>query len=139
MLSIRWWYDSRVSSTTWTLTVPPRALRPAALSDVQPLLERLVESFGSNRLARLIGVGTGTVTNWRAGRRAISPEYVERILDLHDVMTRALQLMDPAVIPDWFEGSEPFLQYARPIDVLALQGAGPLIAALRSIAAEASA
>jgi uncharacterized protein (DUF2384 family) len=109
------------------------------LSDLQPLLERLIASFGSNRLARLIGVRTGTVANWRAHRRAISPEYVQRVLDLHDVMTRALQVMDPAVIPDWFDGNEPFLEYARPIDVLALQGSGPLIAALRSIASEASA
>ena len=126
-------------STTWTLNAPPRTLRPRALSDVQPLLGRLVESFGSNRLAALLGVGTGTVTNWRARRRAIRPEYVQRILDLHDVMTRALQVMDPAVVPDWFEGNEPFLQFARPIDVLALHGSGPLIAALRSIAAGASA
>jgi uncharacterized protein (DUF2384 family) len=124
-------------STTWSLSAPPRVIRPRPLNDVQPLLERLIESFGSNGLARLIGVRTGTVTNWRSRRRAISPEYVQRILDLHDVMTRALQIMDPAVIPDWFEGREPFLDDARPIDVLALRGSAPLIAALRSIAAGA--
>jgi uncharacterized protein (DUF2384 family) len=126
-------------NASWILKAPPRTRRPRALSDVRPLLERLVASFGSNNLARLIGVGSGTIANWRARRRTIGPDHVQRLLDLHDVMTRALQVMDPAVIPDWFEGNEPFLHYARPIDVLALQGSGPLVAALRSIAAQASA
>jgi len=121
------------------LDAPPSAARPEALSDLHPLLERLVTAFGSNRLARTLGVGAGTVANWRAGRRTIGSEHAQRLLDLHDVMTRALQIMDPMVVADWLEGNEPFLDDARPVDVLVLKGSGPLIAALRGIAAGASA
>jgi hypothetical protein len=34
---------------------------------------------------------------------------------------------------DWLVGNEPFFGGARPIDVLASQGASPLIAALAAI------
>jgi uncharacterized protein (DUF2384 family) len=34
---------------------------------------------------------------------------------------------------DWLVGNEPFLDYARPIDVLVARGSGPLIEALEGI------
>jgi uncharacterized protein (DUF2384 family) len=116
----------------WTLPVleiePPK--NPGALSDVLPLLERLVAAFGTRPVAKLLDAGAGTVSNWKGHRHAISPEYAKRIIELHDVMVRALQVYKPRTAMDWLVGNDPFLDHARPIDVLVKHGAAPLIVAL---------
>ena len=120
---------------TWTLPVlqidPPK--NPAALADVIPLLQRLVSAFGTRRLALLLGVEPGAVKNWIQRRRKLSDESATRVIDLHDVLTRALQIFQPRTAMDWLVGSEPFLDHARPIDVLVTRGSAPLIEALRCI------
>jgi uncharacterized protein (DUF2384 family) len=120
---------------TWSLPIlhidPPK--NPGALSDVVPLLERLVSAFGTRQLARLLAVEAGTVSNWIARRRNISHDLAKRIMDLHDVLTRALQIYGPRTAMDWLVGSEPYLDHARPIDVLVSRGSGPLIEALEGI------
>jgi uncharacterized protein (DUF2384 family) len=123
--------------TIWALPVleiaPPK--NPHALSDVLPLLVRLDAAFGTRRIAKLLDVGSGTVANWKSGRHAISPEYARRVIELHDVLVRALQAFQPRTAMDWLVGNEPFLDGARPIDVLVTRGAAPLIEALASIEA----
>jgi uncharacterized protein (DUF2384 family) len=118
--------------SSWTLAIDrviaPR--HPGALRDPVPLLRRLADGFGQRALARLLDVGTGTVTNWLAGKRAMSAPMTKRVLDLHDVFSRALQIYEPQVAVDWLLGSDRYLGDRRPIDVLVLQGAGPLIEAL---------
>jgi uncharacterized protein (DUF2384 family) len=110
---------------------PPK--RPEALTDLVPLLDRLIGAFGTRRLALLLDVKAGSVTNWAARRRNLSPESRQRIMDLHDVMTRALQVFQPRTAVDWLVGNEPFLDHARPIDVLVARGSAPLIEALKNI------
>jgi uncharacterized protein (DUF2384 family) len=125
--------------TRWNLAVleiePPK--NPKAWTDVVPLLERLESAFGTRSVAKLLDVGTGTVTNWKRRRHAISPEYAKRVIELHDVLVRALQVFQPRTAMDWLVGNEPFLDGARPIDVLVARGAAPLIAALAGIEATA--
>jgi len=120
---------------TWTVPVlqidPPK--NPRALADVIPLLERLVSAFGTRPLARLLDVEPGTVTNWKTRRRNLSEDSAKRIMDLHDVLTRALQVFQPRTAMDWLVGNEPFLDHARPIDVLVARGSAPLLEALRGI------
>lgn len=110
-------------------------LRPAAatLADVHPLLARIVEALGANAAARLLGADRAQVSRWRAGTEAISAEMGRRIVDLHDILTRALRVFDREAAALWLVGSEPLLGGARPIDVLVLQGAAPVIAALDGI------
>jgi putative toxin-antitoxin system antitoxin component (TIGR02293 family) len=124
---------------TWSPLVleiaPPK--NPGALSDVLPLLERLDAAFGTSAVAKLLDVGSGTVTNWKKGRHTISPEYAQRVIELHDVLVRALQIFQPQIAMDWLVGAEPFLDGARPIDVLVSRGAAPLIDALAAIEATA--
>ena len=119
---------------SWTITLDrvsvPR--RPEALRDARPLLARLGEAFGQRALGRFLGVGSGTVSNWLSGKRAMNAEMTKRVLDLHDVMSRALQLYDARVAVDWLIGTDPYLGGARPIDVLVLRGAGPVIEALEA-------
>lgn len=121
--------------TTWTLAVlqiaPPK--NPGALADVVPLLERLVAAFGTRPVARLLDVQPGTVTNWTSRRRNIGHDMAKRIMDLHDVLTRALQVFQPRTAVEWLVGNEPFLDHARPIDVLVSRGSAPLIDALEGI------
>lgn len=123
----------------WTIALerinPPRD--PAALADVRPLLGRLVKAFGPRPLARLLDVRPGSVANWTSGHRQISDEMARRIIDLHDILTRALQVFAPATAARWLVGSEPFLDNKRPIDILVLRGAAPLIEALDNIDAGA--
>ncbi len=123
----------------WTVAVqeihPPE--HPEALSSVRPLLDRLLEAFGPRPLAVLLGVDHATVVNWRSGHRRVSAEMSKRIIDVHDLMNRALQVFQPDTAMRWLVGNEPFLDYARPIDVLALRGIAPLIGALDSIEAGA--
>lgn len=111
--------------------------RPEALMNVGPLLDRLVDAFGPRPLSKLLGTNHTTITNWRAGRRRMSPEMAKRVIDLHDVITRALQVFAPDTAMRWLVGQEPFLDHARPIDVLALKGVAPLIEALDGIDAGA--
>ncbi len=107
-----------------------------ALADVRPLLGRLVAAYGHNPVARLLDVDAAMVTRWKRGAK-ISSAMAQRILDLHAVLARALQIFAPSVATQWLVGHEPFLNEARPIDVLAVRGAGPLIEALDAIAAGA--
>jgi uncharacterized protein (DUF2384 family) len=97
------------------------------------MLERLVSAFGTRPLALLLDVKAGSVTNWTTRRRNLSPESRQRIMDLHDVLTRALQVFQPRTAVDWLVGNEPFLDHARPIDVLVACGSAPLIEALKNI------
>jgi uncharacterized protein (DUF2384 family) len=119
----------------WTVPVleinPPK--NPEALTDLVPLLKRLIGAFGVRPLALLLDVKAGSVTNWAARRRSLSPESRRRIMDLHDVLTRALQVFQPRTAVDWLVGNEPFLDHARPIDVLVARGSAPLIEALKNI------
>jgi uncharacterized protein (DUF2384 family) len=57
-----------------------------------------------------------------------------RIVDLHDVLTRILRVYNREVAAMWLVGSEPLLGGARPIDVLAMEGAAPVIRTIDGIA-----
>jgi uncharacterized protein (DUF2384 family) len=120
----------------WQPNAQRIVLRPTAitLADVRPLLVRIVEALGANAAARLLGADRAQVSRWRAGTEGISAEMGRRIVDLHDILTRALRVFDREAAALWLGGSEPLLGGARPIDVLVLQGAAPVIAALDGIA-----
>lgn len=103
--------------------------RPQALSDVRQLLARLIDAFGVNEIGRLLDVSPAMITRWKRAT-PISSEMARRIIDLHDVLNRALQVFRPRQAMLWLVGSEPLLDGARPIDVLVMRGAAPVINAL---------
>jgi uncharacterized protein (DUF2384 family) len=110
---------------------PPQ--NPSALTDVVPLVDRLVDAKSTSQF---LDVELHTVENWRSRRESITHDFANRILDLHAVLTRVLLLYSPRAAMAWLAGSEPHLNFARPVDVLVTRGAGPLIEALDRIASE---
>lgn len=127
-----------MAASRWSPLIDPFVTpkHPEALADVRPLLLQLVEAYGHNTVARLLDVDAAMITRWRRSAK-ISPAMSRRVLDLHAVLVRALQIFAPEVATQWLVGHEPFLNDARPIDVLAVRGAAPLIEALDGIAAGA--
>lgn len=105
-----------------------------ALADVTPLLARVIEALGTNAAARLLGADRSQVSRWCAGLESISNEMGRRIVDLHDILTRILRVYGREAAAMWLVGSEPLLGGARPIDILVLEGAAPVIRAIDGIA-----
>lgn len=124
------------ASHGWRPSSSSVRLLPAAdaLTDVRPLLARMIEALGVNAAARLLGADRGQVSRWNAGKEAISSEMGRRIIDLHDVLTRILRVYPREAASLWLSGSEPLLGGARPIDVLVTEGASPVIRAIDGIA-----
>lgn len=104
-----------------------------SLADVRPLLTRIVDALGTNAAARLLGADRAQVSRWGAGTESIGGEMGRRIVDLHDVLTRILRIYNRDAAAMWLVGSEPLLAGARPIDVLAMEGAAPVIRAIDGI------
>ena len=123
-------------ATAWAPTItrlPPA--RVAALLGVLPLLKRLIEAYPQATIAALLGVNKSAVNHWITEKREISPEMRGRIIELHDVLSRVHQVFSPTLASRWLTGHEPLLGGARPIDVIAVRGAAPIIDALDAIAA----
>jgi uncharacterized protein (DUF2384 family) len=125
----------------WTPIARSVVLKPSAsaLADVSPLLARVVEALGTNAAARLLDADRAQVSRWTSGKEAIGSEMGRRIVDLHDILTRILRVFNREAAAMWLVGSEPLLGGARPIDVLAMEGAGPVVRAIDGIAEGASA
>lgn len=126
----------RLAARRWKPAGSNVVLLPSAeaLTNLRPLLARIVEALGTNSAARLLDADRGQVSRWNAGKEPISAEMGRRIVDLHDVLTRILRVYPREAASLWLAGSEPLLGGARPIDVLVLEGASPVIRAIDGIA-----
>jgi uncharacterized protein (DUF2384 family) len=109
------------------------------LTDIKPLLNRVVAALGTNASARLLDADRGQVSRWISGKEAIGSEMARRVIDLHDVLTRVLRVYGREAAALWLVGSEPLLGGARPIDVLGIEGAAPVIRAIDGISQGAAA
>jgi hypothetical protein len=125
-----------LKSRPWKPVADRIVLRSSAdaLADVRPLLARVVDALGTNAAARLLDADRAQVSRWGAGTEAVSSEMGRRIVDLHDVLTRILRVMNRDAAALWLVGSEPLLGGARPIDVLAMEGAAAVIRGIDGIA-----
>jgi DNA-binding transcriptional regulator YdaS (Cro superfamily) len=93
------------------------------------LVERL---GGGTKVANLLGVSKSQPTRWRNGQEQPSPAKAREIVDLDHVVARASLLWEPEVVQAWLEGSNAYLQGARPIDVLQVRGVSEVLAALEA-------
>lgn len=125
----------------WTPMTERIVLKASAddLTDIKPLLNRVVAALGTNASARLLDADRGQVSRWISGKEAIGSEMARRVIDLHDVLTRVLRVYGREAAALWLVGSEPLLGGARPIDVLGIEGAAPVIRAIDGISQGAAA
>jgi hypothetical protein len=130
-------------------SVEPRAWSPliaraiqvkvdaAEAYDVTVKLDRLVATFGQNATAGLLALDAGQLRRCLKGQENISALIAQRIVDLEYVVDRALRVFYPDEVGPWLSEPEPLLSGAIPLNVLALRGSAPVIAALSRIAAGA--
>lgn len=102
--------------------------RPPVVS-AEERLDYLATTFGSNRVAELLGVSKSQPSRWRSGRERMSPENRRRLLDLDYVMSRLLVFMYPGQAEIWLTSFNPLLG-GRPIDALEMKGVGAILAAI---------
>lgn len=122
---------------TWTIpTERMHGASYAVLSDPRPMVERLKDVFGLRALAEIVNIDPSSLSQFLGGRRSLPSELLHRFSDVYYVLSRAAQVMDAKVIEDWLVGIDPALG-ARPIDVLSVRGAAPLIMVLDRIEAGA--
>ena len=124
-------------AVTWNPTIErlDPASNAAAFLDLEPMLERLVQGYGKAAVGAMLGVDKSTITRWVNRERVVSPEMRVRIIELNDVVVRMHQVFNADLASRWLVGHEPLLGGARPIDVLAMRGAAPIIDALDAISA----
>lgn len=127
---------SRRRGRAWSPSTRSVVLLPTAdsLADIRPLLARIVQALGTNGAARLLDADPAQVSRWGASTEPVSSEMGRRVVDLHDILTRILRIFPRDAAAMWLIGSEPLLGGARPIDVLAAEGAAPVIHAIDGIA-----
>ena len=82
------------------------------------------------QLASMLDVSASQPTRWIDGSESPNSENARVIVDLDHVIARAGLLWKPSVIGSWLNGSNAFLDGARPIDVLRTTGSAPVIDAL---------
>ena len=104
-----------------------------ALFEVPAEVERVVSALGSNAVAELLGVSRSQPSRWRSGKERISPRNRARLTDLDHVLNRLLQVLWPEEAGAWLTAPNPHLG-GRPVDVLAVRGAGPVIQAIDALA-----
>jgi uncharacterized protein (DUF2384 family) len=128
-------FARRREARPWTPAPGQIRLRPGAdaLVDVRPLLARIVNALGTNATARVLGADRAQVSRWSSRKEPVGAEMARRVIDLHDVLTRILRVYDREGAAMWLVGSEPLLGGARPIDVLVIEGASPVIRAIDGI------
>lgn len=99
---------------------------------IQARTDAVAQALGSKaKLAQVLKVSASQPTRWISGDEAPNAENTRAIVDLEHVVTRARLLWrDDETVSSWLNGRNAFLDGARPIDVITLQGSGPVIEAL---------
>lgn len=105
------------------------------LTDIRPLLTWMIDAYRQATIATLLGVDRSYVSHLVRGDRDASAVMRTRILEAHDVLTRVHRVFNPPLAARWLIGHEPLLGGARPIDVMGMHGAAPVIDALDAISA----
>jgi len=96
---------------------------------VRDRLTYVVSELGNNRVARILRVSESQPSRWRSGEERMSEPNRRRVVDLDYVMSRLLELYPREVAEIWLDSHNAHLG-ARPVDVLVLRGAAPVVAAI---------
>jgi len=111
---------------------------PRKLDHFEERTNFVISALGNATLvAELLDVSRSQPGKWKTGAEAPSPEKSSLLIDLDYVLAKATLVWEPEVARQWLVGSEPFLDFARPIDVLRTRGASEVVEALDSVLAGA--
>jgi uncharacterized protein (DUF2384 family) len=83
-------------------------------------------------VADLLGITVKQLRDIREGLPGTDPENARVVAETADVLALAELSWSPETTLDWMQGSNPFLDGARPIDVIRLRGAAAVIEALKA-------
>lgn len=89
----------------------------------------MVSALGKNTVAALLS--PDGPSSWLSGQDAPSHEERDQLVALDSLVSHLLGALTPAQARLWLEGDNAQLG-ARPIDVYRLEGAAPLIEAIRA-------
>jgi hypothetical protein len=104
---------------------------------VELAVKSLTELLGHNRTAALLGVDKSRLTRCVTGKENYGADLVRRIYNLHYILVRALEVMQPDEVGPWLMESDPLLGGSVPMNVLQLSGPARVIQALEARAAGA--
>ena len=106
-----------------------------ALDLYKPELQvvRLVELLGNNLLADLLSVNRSQPSMWKNGKEKLSVENQRKVSDLDHVMNRLLIELYPDQAIQWMQGSNPHLNFARPMDALRVNGPSKVLDAINAL------
>ena len=122
-----------VTSAPAQRLTPPGQLRRAVPTD--PLAPQRTAWLaqvvgGGTSLARLLGVSASQTTRLASGEERPSAQSAPLLIDLEHVLARVRLVWDEPAATIWLESPNAYLAGAPPIDVLRLQGSGPVLDAL---------
>jgi hypothetical protein len=123
--------------TGQNVTVNLAGLKDAPDYGPRAMTQRLVNALGNNAVAALLGVNKDRPGRWVSGQDAPNEENRAQLADLDALVGHLHSAFTPAQARLWLEGQDPHLG-ARPIDVYRLEGAAPVIEAIRAFGRERS-
>lgn len=107
------------------------AARPADDPLAPERTRYVVQLLGSGqKLAGLMGVSPSQPSRWASGDERPSMAVAPLLIDLEHVLARVRLVWSGKSAVIWLESANAYLGGARPIDVLRLQGPGPVLEAL---------
>lgn len=114
--------------------VPVRAGRRSQAADdpLAPARTRWLADVvgGGARLAELLGVSASQTSRWAAGQERPGIQVAPLLIDLEHVLARARLVWAEPAASTWMVSVNAHLGGARPVDVLRLNGPGPVLDAL---------
>lgn len=85
---------------------------------------------GLGRLAAMLGVSASQTSRWSRGEERPGIDAAPLLIDLEHVLARVRLVFAEPSAGVWMTSANTYLSGARPIDVLALSGPGPVLEAL---------
>lgn len=85
---------------------------------------------GVAKLATMLGVSTSQPSRWATGEERPGVIVAPLLIDLEHVLARVRLVWSDPTATTWMSSANAHLDGARPIDVLALHGPGPVLEAL---------
>lgn len=95
------------------------------------ITQRLIKAFGKNTVAALLGVSRDRPGRWASGKAVPNARNRAQLADLDAFVSHLHSAFTPTQAILWLEGYNIHLD-ARPIDVYRLEGAAPVLEAIRA-------